>query len=117
MQPQTETETNGPPDIYKCQGCPCIFLTKQDLQKHLNAFKPRDHTEQYKTLHKKAEHNEDPETETKNTWYPSKYGGKEELMLAEKDLDLANKLRQTGTLFMGTYMYKLNGKWIIRTRI
>lgn len=32
-------EKNSEQVIYKCEWCPCIFFTKHDLDRHLEAFK------------------------------------------------------------------------------
>jgi CRISPR/Cas system-associated protein Cas10 (large subunit of type III CRISPR-Cas system) len=111
----SETEKEELNKTYPCPGCKCTFFTKHDLQKHLNAFPSRNHEEEFRTLHKKLEHDDD--TEDTHTWYPSKYGDGAELMLSEKDLDLANKLRSLGTVTMGRYRYRLNGKWIIKEKV
>lgn len=43
---------------YKCPHCPCIFLTKADLQKHINHFgtTKENHEYTYKKTHGRLEH-------------------------------------------------------------
>lgn len=43
---------------YKCPHCACIFLTKADLQKHLNKFGngKEEHEFAYRTTHGRIEH-------------------------------------------------------------
>ena len=43
---------------YKCPHCACIFLTKADLQKHLNTFGngKEEHEFAYRTTHGRIEH-------------------------------------------------------------
>jgi uncharacterized C2H2 Zn-finger protein len=111
MSQQTE-EKKGLEQIYKCPGCNCFFLTKKDLSIHHQAFPAEDHMKQFKTVHKRLEHDQD--AEGLGTWYPSKYGGDEWVKPVEKDPELANKLKIHGPATMGKYTYKLNGKWIIK---
>jgi uncharacterized C2H2 Zn-finger protein len=107
-----QEEKNGPTVTFKCPGCPCIFLTKHDLNKHQNTLGHGNHQLEFKTMHKKIEHDEDEQT-----WYPSKYDKNESCMLQDKDPKLTQRLRQIGTATMAGYTYKLNGKWIIKKRI
>lgn len=106
--------TETPNKAYPCPGCKCVFFTTKDLKTHRATFNPGKHEEEFKTLHKQIEHDEDIE-DPQGDWYPSKYGDGAFLKLVEKDLDLANKIRQNGPLTMGRYMYKVQGKWIIKT--
>jgi len=112
MNQQIDEEKNSPEQIYGCPGCPCIFFTKHDLNKHQNALGHGNHKSEFKTIHKKLEHDDDDQT-----WYPSKYGDDEFLKLQDKDPELTQRLRQVGTATMAGYLYKLNGKWIIKKRI
>jgi uncharacterized C2H2 Zn-finger protein len=43
---------------YKCPHCPCIFLTKADLQKHINCFGnvKEEHEFSYRKTHGRLEH-------------------------------------------------------------
>ncbi|MGA3289537.1 MAG: hypothetical protein ABSD42_04780 [Candidatus Bathyarchaeia archaeon] len=43
---------------YKCPHCACIFLTKADLQKHMNCFgnSKEEHEFSYRKTHGRLEH-------------------------------------------------------------
>ena len=43
---------------YKCPHCACIFLTKADLQKHINCFGnvKEEHESNYRKTHGRLEH-------------------------------------------------------------
>ena len=112
MNQQIDEEKNSPEQIYGCPGCPCIFFTKHDLNKHQNALGHGNHKSEFKTIHKKLEHDDDDQT-----WYPSKYDPNEDLMPATDDPETAARLRQIGTIVTSRYTLKLNGKWIVKRRV
>jgi len=43
---------------YKCLNCPCIFLTKADLEKHMKCFgdDKEQHASNYQRTHGRIEH-------------------------------------------------------------
>lgn len=52
------TEETNNNQYYKCPHCMCIFLTKADLQKHVNCFSDQknDHEVFYKKTHGRVEY-------------------------------------------------------------
>jgi hypothetical protein len=101
--------------LKKCPGCTCTFFSKNDLHLHLKAFGTSNHEEEFKKLHRQAEHYEE-DNDQGDTWMPSKYGGNKKLKLSTKDPKLAQAIRQSGTIHAGGYTYKFNSdqKWIIK---
>jgi hypothetical protein len=106
--------TDGTWEIYyQCPFCPCRWSTLYDFDLHMEAFSNNkgEHTKKIQAIDKKHS------SETEPTWYPSKFGNGEWLMLQEKDPDLTQRLKQVGTVVTSKYSYKLNGKWIIKKQI
>jgi uncharacterized C2H2 Zn-finger protein len=52
------TEEANSNQYYKCPHCACIFLTKADLQKHMNSFGnvKEEHESSYRKTHARIEH-------------------------------------------------------------
>jgi len=112
---------------YSCPGCKCVFATEIDLKLHLQAFKTRNHQEEFTKTHRKIEHSgigedydagEDSTGTNSQNWIKSKYGDPCELLLVGSDPKLAQACRGAGAISMGNYTYELssNEKWIIRKR-
>lgn len=37
--------------LWKCQFCPCEFVCREDLDRHLSAFGKRGHNQKFRKLH------------------------------------------------------------------
>ena len=101
-------------DLLKCSGCKCLFVSENDLGRHVNKFGRNPHLEAFERLHHKIESGNEEETGLL-AWHKAKFGTGE-IAFAENDPSLTRSIECQGEVRMGKYLYTLSNdkKWILR---
>ena len=119
----TMIEAKQENEVIKCPGCPCIFLTVADRDRHLGKFGFGTHNDSFRIMHKQIEYGNDEDIQfanpTSDEWIKSKFD-ESWVILAEKKPQLAMACRSQSKVQDGMFKYKLcgvNGKWLKKTPI